>query len=129
MTNNVPALTDRWMRRSRFVWAVVLAIMLGACAPSHQRSDAGAERGFDASFADGGVELDASWPRDAHRPRDAAADAPALAQCRSDADCGDDGIFCNGVDQCRPGHPSADVRGCVHMAETCGPDRFCVEAL
>ncbi len=33
-------------------------------------------------------------------------------QCRSDLDCSD-GVFCNGVERCRPSETSADVAGCT----------------
>ena len=32
--------------------------------------------------------------------------------CAAHSDC-DDGLFCNGVEQCLPGDPAADPMGCV----------------
>ncbi len=46
----------------------------------------------------------------------AAMDAPAAdaepASCRADSDC-DDGVYCNGAEQCLPSDPRADAHGCV----------------
>lgn len=44
--------------------------------------------------------------------------AEPLPLCARDPDC-DDGLFCTGVDRCRPGEPGADARGCVNTPPPC----------
>jgi hypothetical protein len=46
-------------------------------------------------------------------------------KCGTDADC-DDGLFCKGVEQCLPGDPKADARGCV-TSLPCDTKEFCSE--
>src|SRR5687768_2611190 len=46
-------------------------------------------------------------------------------ECTDDGAC-DDGLFCNGVETCDPGSPSADARGCVaDDAFDCDDDVVC----
>jgi hypothetical protein len=45
--------------------------------------------------------------------------------CSADTDC-DDGLFCKGVEQCLPGDPRADARGCV-TSTPCDTKDFCSE--
>ncbi len=50
-------------------------------------------------------------------------------QCTNDTEC-TDGLFCNGVERCMPGHASADARGCVAPAASspCAASQTCDEA-
>ena len=61
-------------------------------------------------------------------PIDAAVlDSSMLGPCTTDESC-DDGLFCNGTEQCEPGAAGADARGCVRDdADPCGEMRACVE--
>ncbi len=43
---------------------------------------------------------------------DAGGDTGERADCTQSDEC-DDGLFCNGAENCDPGHPAADARGCV----------------
>jgi len=48
----------------------------------------------------------------------------AAEVCTSDTQC-DDGLFCNGAEQCLPADPRADVKGCVSVGDrrtVCPPD-------
>lgn len=47
--------------------------------------------------------------------------------CINDAQC-DDGLFCTGVELCRPDMAGADARGCISAAEPCEPPNVCSEA-
>ena len=38
--------------------------------------------------------------------------------CGKNSDC-DDGVFCNGAEQCRPSDPSANANGCIASAPPC----------
>src|SRR5690349_14717257 len=77
-------------RRSRFGVLLAVGAVLGGCG------------GDDAAVShDGGS--------DAAAPADTGGGEGA---CTSDESCGD-GVFCNGVELCLPGDPSADRRGCV----------------
>jgi hypothetical protein len=58
---------------------------------------------------------------------DAATDAPAPSGCANAADC-DDGLFCNGMEQCMPGAPAANHLGCVAGTSTCLMGQACNEA-
>ncbi|MBO6935195.1 MAG: hypothetical protein JJ863_09465 [Deltaproteobacteria bacterium] len=51
----------------------------------------------------------------------------ASVVCSAHADC-DDGVYCNGVEQCLPGDPAADPSGCVSGATSCMPTQVCREA-
>ena len=42
-------------------------------------------------------------------------DSGALLRCESDSDC-DDGVFCNGIERCRPSDTTASAEGCVRGA-------------
>lgn len=44
--------------------------------------------------------------------------ADAIESCARDRDC-DDGLFCTGVETCRPGADGADARGCVAAGPPC----------
>lgn len=69
-------------------------------------------------LADGGCEA----------PVDSGADDDAGNACERDVDC-DDGIFCNGVELCRPAASAADSRGCVApSASPCVAGQSCDEA-
>ena len=46
--------------------------------------------------------------------------------CAAHSDC-DDGLFCNGVEQCLPGDPAADPMGCVSGTTSCMPTQVCDE--
>lgn len=51
----------------------------------------------------------------------------AAATCRADRDC-DDGLYCNGIELCRPATRGADVRGCVAAARpACAIGQVCNE--
>ncbi|MDQ3034342.1 MAG: MopE-related protein [Myxococcota bacterium] len=58
--------------------------------------------------------------RDAAHRSDAAGGLPpdASTHCAADSDC-DDGLFCSGIEECRPRDPSADVDGCVTRTRGC----------
>lgn len=49
-----------------------------------------------------------------------------VTTCGKNSDC-DDGIFCNGVEVCRPGDSSASVNGCVATASPCLNGETCSE--
>ncbi len=54
---------------------------------------------------------------------------PTLAQaatCTTDRDCSD-GLFCDGVERCRPTDAGADARGCVRAISPCRSDQRCDE--
>ena len=55
---------------------------------------------------------------------DAALDAGTV--CARDTDC-DDGLFCSGVERCRPGDEGVDARGCLAGSNPCGPSEECIE--
>ncbi len=44
-----------------------------------------------------------------------------IPQCNTDAEC-DDGLFCNGAEQCQPGFPGASSFGCLSGAAPTGFD-------
>ena len=50
----------------------------------------------------------------------------ASGRCTTDEVCSD-GLFCNGIERCRPDDPSADVLGCVAQAPTCLEGQRCDE--
>lgn len=45
----------------------------------------------------------------------------AASMCGKNSDC-DDGVFCNGVEQCRPSDSSANANGCTTSAPPCRED-------
>ena len=47
--------------------------------------------------------------------------------CSAHADC-DDGVFCNGDEQCMPGSPAANADGCVAGAPACPANIMCDES-
>jgi alpha-tubulin suppressor-like RCC1 family protein len=53
-------------------------------------------------------------------------DGGGSAACEERADC-DDGVFCNGVEQCDPSADGADENGCVSGPAACGEDEMCLE--
>ena len=57
------------------------------------------------------------------------ATADAALRCASDQAC-DDGVYCNGAELCLPGHPRADLRGCVPSlpATRCLGEQTCDES-
>ncbi|MFO0685500.1 MAG: putative metal-binding motif-containing protein [Sandaracinus sp.] len=54
-------------------------------------------------------------------------DAAQTGPCTTAASC-DDGLFCNGADECMPGASGADARGCVHAGSPCSATQRCDEA-
>ncbi len=78
------------MRRGFVVCFMFILRSLAACSSPHPQSDA-LDVGPDAST-------------------DIATDLGA--PCVTDTDCAD-GVFCNGVERCRPGGVGANSRGCV----------------
>jgi alpha-tubulin suppressor-like RCC1 family protein len=91
------------MFHRRTVSLVVMALALALCACD--------STGVVGGRLDGG-------PRDAVAGDAAAGDADdgaapdAMLRCRTDQAC-DDRVYCNGQELCLPGHPRADLRGCV----------------
>src|SRR5690606_8012345 len=39
------------------------------------------------------------------------------------------GVYCNGLEQCRPGEPGSDERGCANGPEPCAASQTCNEAM
>ncbi|HEY8431609.1 MAG TPA: putative metal-binding motif-containing protein [Sandaracinaceae bacterium] len=60
-------------------------------------------------------------PQDAGAtPRDATSDTTVQTRCERDRDC-DDGLFCTGIERCRPDEADADARGCLSLPPPCDP--------
>lgn len=49
-------------------------------------------------------------------------------RCAANQDC-DDGLFCNGAEQCDPSEPSADSHGCLGGRSPCASMQACNEAM
>lgn len=80
--------------------------------------------------ADTGTEPEPQPAADTGAETDSGGDTgpiePEDERCLGDRDC-DDGVFCNGAEQCEPTDPDADDFGCVTSSASCRDDEVCVE--
>ncbi|MGE0785691.1 MAG: putative metal-binding motif-containing protein [Sandaracinaceae bacterium] len=113
---------------------ILLAVLVLGCDGETSTGDSGAA-GMDSGGMDrdGGGGTDAGdTGHDATSGHDSGAggtDAgPLTGHCFADADC-QDGRFCNGVEICASGSPSADEHGCAPGTPPCTGDEQCVEAM
>lgn len=88
------------MNCSRRFCLLTVVLALGAC---------------DAPMPD----LDGGPPPD-------AADAGDMTPCAQHSDC-EDGLYCT-IDECRPGVPGANARGCLIMGSPCRAGEMCSES-
>ncbi len=103
----------RWgcpcMRR----FLVVFVLLVSAC-DSGEGAGTDGDRDGGGAGSGGGTEV-----------RD---DAQQVDQCQENSDCSD-GLYCNGLEKCKPDDQAADERGCLQAAEgPCG-DLTCDEDL
>ncbi|MEO0322572.1 MAG: MopE-related protein [Myxococcota bacterium] len=96
--------------------------------PDMGPGDAG---GGDAGVPDMPMAMDEGMPDlgspDLGSPDLGSPDA-GPAPCFRDADC-DDGLFCTGIERCRPGEPGTDPFGCLPATNPCIADQICDEGM
>lgn len=110
----------------RLAWAGLGGSVAIAGCSGADGGDGGALDAFVVVERDASGESDAATIDGATAPDAALVDAAAGGRCVRDADCSD-GLFCNGVEECRPSDPAADGLGCVGAAMPCLATQSCDE--